>query len=184
LNEKPDLPPLHLRAAGYLNAADRPYLERIREQLVVWGLADKFEYAGEPDRSGKIKLLQSFDLMSVPAVYRESKGLSIIEALANGVPVVQPAHGSYPELVEDTGGGVLFEPENVADLALKLEHMIRAPQLREEFGKRAHAAVHERYTDRRMAESTVALYRRQIDIHARRTSETQGPVITSNRTIS
>jgi glycosyltransferase involved in cell wall biosynthesis len=184
LNEKPDLPPLHLRAAGYLNAADRPYLEKIREQLAVWGLADKFEYAGEPDRAGKIKILHSFDLMCVPAVYRESKGLSIIEALANGVPVVQPAHGSYPELIEDTGGGLLFEPENVADLALKLEHMIRASQLREELGKRGHAAVHERYTDRRMAESTIALYRRQIEIHARRKSETQGPVITSDRTIS
>ncbi|MCE9607787.1 MAG: glycosyltransferase family 4 protein [Planctomycetia bacterium] len=184
LNEKEDLPPLHLRAAGYLGAADRPYLDRLRAQLAVWGLADKFDYAGEPDREGKIKILHSFDVMSVPAVYRESKGLSIIEAMANGVPVVQPAHGSYPEMVNDTGGGVLFEPENIADLTMKLETLIRRPQLREDLGRRGHAAVHDRYIDRRMAEQTVALYRSMIDIHARRKSETQGPVISSDRTIS
>lgn len=183
LNELPNMPPLHLRAAGYCGAADRPYLEKLREQMAVWGLADKFEYAGEPDRAEKIKLLQTFDVMSVPAVYRESKGLSIIEAMANGVPVVQPAHGSYPELVGETGGGVLFEPENIADLADKLEALIRRPDVREDLGRRGFAAVHERNVDRRMAEQTIALYRRAIERQNLRKSETSGPV-TSDRTIS
>lgn len=183
LNELPNMPPLHLRAAGYCGAADRPYLDKLREQMSAWGLADKFEYAGEPDRVEKIKILQSFDVMSVPAVYRESKGLSIIEALANGVPVVQPAHGSYPELVGDTGGGVLFEPENIADLTDKLEALVRRSDVREDLGRRGFAAVHDRYIDRRMAEQTIALYRSVIERRHLRKSETHGPV-TSDRTIT
>ena len=162
LHERADLPPLRLVAGGYLGAADRPYLERIEAQLRDWGLADRFLYAGEPDRDGKIRLLQSFDVLSVPAVYRESKGLSILEAQANGVPVVQPAHGSYPEIVAATGGGVLFEPENPVDLADKLAPLLREPARLAELGVRAHAAAHEQFDDRRMARRTIELYRRLI----------------------
>jgi len=162
LCERKDLPPLRLRAAGYLGKGDKDYLARIQDQIRRWGLADRFEYAGEPDRAGKIAILQTFDVMSVPAIYHESKGLSILEALANGVPVVQPAHGSYPEMVNDTGGGTLCEPENPQDLADKLETYVRDPQLVEEHGARGRRAIHERYGDRRMAEETINLYKRLI----------------------
>ena len=162
LHERPNMPPLRLRAAGYLSGGDKPYLARLQEQLREWNLLDRFEYLGEPDRDGKIALMQSFDVMSVPAVYRESKGLSILEALANGVPVVQPAHGSYPEIVETTGGGVLFEPENPVDLADKLEALIRDPRRVEELSSRAHAEAHRQFDDRLMAQRTIDLYRRLI----------------------
>ena len=51
--------------------------------------------------------LQSLDVLSVPTTYREPKGLYVLEAWANGVPVVQPRHGSFPELMEAAGGGLL-----------------------------------------------------------------------------
>ena len=64
-----------------------------------------------PDHADKVRFLQSLDVLSVPTTYREPKGLYVLEALANGVPVVQPRHGSFPELIEATGGGLLVEPE-------------------------------------------------------------------------
>jgi glycosyltransferase involved in cell wall biosynthesis len=183
LCERRDLPPIRLRAAGYLGAGDKPYLAEIEKQLAAWGLADRFQYLGEPDRRRKIEILQSFDVMSVPAVYRESKGLSILEALANGVPVVQPSHGSYPEMIRDTGGGLLCEPENPADLAEKLAHYLQRPELIEEHGRRAHAAMRERFTDRRMAENTIALYRRLIEARKSPTVRAAGgTVLLSDRT--
>jgi glycosyltransferase involved in cell wall biosynthesis len=183
LCEKRDLPPIRLAAAGYLGKEDRPYLERIQSKMNDWGLGDRFEYLGEPDRPGKIQILQKFDVMSVPAVYHESKGLSILEALANGVPVVQPAHGSYPEMVNDTGGGLLCEAESPIDLAAKLETYIRDPQLAAEHGRRGHEAIFDRYTDRRMARDTISLYRRILD--ARRDGHASSATIAaSGRTIA
>jgi glycosyltransferase involved in cell wall biosynthesis len=58
----------------------------------------------------------------VPTSYREPKGLYVLEALANGVPVVQPKHGSFPELIEATGGGLLVNPEDPQDHARSLRH--------------------------------------------------------------
>jgi glycosyltransferase involved in cell wall biosynthesis len=158
LCDDPSLPPLRLHAAGYLAAADKPYLAEIERKLAAWGLSDRYVYLGEPDRHDKIALLQSFDLMCVPTVYRESKGLSVLEAMANHVPVVLPAHGAFPELIEDTGGGLLFEPGNIRALADSLKRLILDPRLADQCGDRGGAAIRDRYHARAMAETTLALY--------------------------
>jgi glycosyltransferase involved in cell wall biosynthesis len=153
-----DLPGLRLKAAGYLGPADRPYLQQIQSQLQSWGLAERFEYAGELSRDEKIAFLQSLDVMSVPTTYRESKGLSILEALANAVPVVLPAHGTFPELVADTGGGLLSTPGSAADLAQKIKQLLSDPAQASAMGLSGHRAVVERYNDRVMAQRTLGVY--------------------------
>lgn len=154
------LPPWRARAAGYLSPADRSYLADIQRQVRAWGLADRFEYLGEVDRAGKIEFLQSLHLMSVPTVYRESKGISVFEALANGVPVVLPEHGTFPEVIADTGGGLLFRPGDPADLADKLARLMLDSDLRTACGERGLAAVHDRYHHRVMARRHLDLYKR------------------------
>jgi glycosyltransferase involved in cell wall biosynthesis len=154
-----NLPPLRLRAAGYLDSLNRPYLAGIQRQLAARGLAGRFEYIGAPDRAGKIAFLQSLDVMSLSTVYRESKGLPVLEAWANAVPVVVPRHGAFPEMVDDTGGGLLCRPDDPADLAAVLTRFIVEPELGPELGRRAQQAVRERYQARHMARQTIELYR-------------------------
>ncbi|MEX2141548.1 MAG: glycosyltransferase family 4 protein [Pirellulales bacterium] len=162
LCEDQTLPPLRLRVAGYKSAADDPYYEALVRRAEQLGLANRFEYAGELDRAEKIAFLQSLDLMAVPTVYHESKGISVLEAWANAVPVVLPAHGTFPEYIEDTGGGLLCEPENPRSLADKLGDLIRNSALADELGLRGHAAIHERYTAETMAAAHRDLYRRIV----------------------
>jgi glycosyltransferase involved in cell wall biosynthesis len=153
------LPPIRLVAAGYLGSSERPYLERIRRQLAGWGLADRFDYLGELDRTAKIAFLESLDVMSVPTVHRESKGLPILEAWASAVPVVLPDHGAFSELIHDTGGGLLCEPESLSALAAGLKRMLLDPEFASECGRRAQEAVRRRYNASLMAERTIELYR-------------------------
>ena len=96
--------------------------------------------------------------MSVPTVYHESKGLSILEAWANAVPMVLPAHGTFPELIEDTGGGLLHEPENPRALAAALRELILDLARADVLGRQAQLAIRERYTDELMARRTLQLY--------------------------
>ena len=97
--------------------------------------------------------------MCVPTVYRESKGLSVLEALANHVPVVLPAHGAFPELIEDTGGGLLFEPGDIGSLAAAIKRLVLDPRLADDCGRRGGEAIRQRYHARAMAEKTLELYR-------------------------
>jgi glycosyltransferase involved in cell wall biosynthesis len=154
------MPPLRLRAAGYKSFGDEPYFASVLARVCELGLEDRFEYAGELDHAGKIAFLQSLDVMSVPTVYRESKGLSALEALANGVPVVVPRHGVFPELLEHTAGGLLCEPENPADLAAKLHELLLAPDRIIHHGRRGWETIRSHYTAEKMAVAHSELYRR------------------------
>ncbi|MFZ1935790.1 MAG: glycosyltransferase family 4 protein [Thermoguttaceae bacterium] len=154
-----DMPPVRVCAAGYLDPADRPYLAEIERQMADAGLADRFQYVGELDHAGKIAFLQSLDLFCLPTVYRESKGLSVFEAWANGVPAVLPAHGAFPEMIDDTGGGVLCEPNDPAALAAALKRMILDPDFAAECGRRAQQIVHQRYNAEVMARRMIELYK-------------------------
>jgi glycosyltransferase involved in cell wall biosynthesis len=160
LKQMPDTPPCRLRVSGWLGENHRPFFNEIRQRLQQRGLADSFEHVESPDHRAKVQFLQSLDVLSVPTVYREPKGLYILEALANGVPVVQPRHGSFPELIEKTGGGLLVNPEDPEDLARGLKQLLVNPTLRRELGQKGKVAVHRQHSAAMMAQQTLEVYRK------------------------
>jgi glycosyltransferase involved in cell wall biosynthesis len=99
----------------------------------------------------KQAFLRTLSILSVPATYGESFGLYVIEALACGVPVVQPRHAAFPELCEATGGGILCEPDDPAALADALDDMLNDAGRAREIGERGRRAVIERFGVDRMA---------------------------------
>lgn len=159
LVEHHELPDIKLHAAGYLGAGDRTYFRQLQQRVSQGSLADKFHYHGELDRDEKIGFLQSLDVFSTPTVYRESKGLPLLEALANGVPAVVPAHGTYPELIADTGGGLLCEPHDASDLAAKLAELLKDRDRAKQLGHAGQQAIQDRYHAEEMARRTLSLYR-------------------------
>ncbi len=151
-----------LRAAGYLRELDRPFYEVQLQRLADWGLLDRFEYAGEVDRQGKVDFLAGLHVFTLPTVYREPKGLSVLEAMASGVPVVLPSHGGFPELVAASGGGILVEPESPIALAAGLRRLIADPARRRALGVRGRRAVEEELSADSMARSTADVYERVL----------------------
>lgn len=157
LRQQPGAPATRLRAAGWLGANNRAFFDAQVKKLEAAGLAAEFEYVECPGHDEKVKFLRSIDVFSVPTTYREPKGLYLLEAWANGVPVVQPRHGSFPELVEATGGGLLVDPEDTAALASGLRQMLDDHDLRDRCGRAGEAAVRERFTADAMASATAVL---------------------------
>jgi glycosyltransferase involved in cell wall biosynthesis len=153
---------VRLHASGWLGDHHRPFFADQMRRLEAAGLAGDFSHIDCPDHASKVRFLQGIDVLSVPTVYHEPKGLYVLEALANGVPVVQPRHGSFPELIEATGGGELAEPGDERDLAAKLHGLMNDRARLRELGERGKTAVHERFNARRMAAETVALYGRYV----------------------
>ncbi len=142
-----------LRIAGYLGKADEPFFNGVRSFVSAHGLTDHVDVVGEVDRAGKVNFLRSLHVLSVPAVYQEAKGFYLLEALAAGVPVVQPRHGAFEELVEETGGGLLVQPNSPRALADGLAQLMDDAALRADLARRGHDAVRANHTDTNMAEA-------------------------------
>ncbi|MEK6299700.1 MAG: glycosyltransferase family 4 protein [Acidobacteriota bacterium] len=149
---------IRLEIAGYLAPEHREYLASIERQMNEWGLGGEFQYRGVLDRNAKIEFLHSLDVMSVPATYDEPKGMSLLEAMASGVPVVQPRRGSFAEIVERTGGGLLVEDFDAESLASGLLTLIESPSLAAELSERAFTGVREHYSVSNMARRAIEAY--------------------------
>jgi glycosyltransferase involved in cell wall biosynthesis len=149
---------IQLEAAGYLSRADEPYLESVRETLNRAGLAGEFTYHGVVDRSRKLAFLASLDLLSVPATYDEPKGVFLLEAMASGVPVVQPRRGAFTEIVEKTGGGLLVAPDDAEALADGLYRLWQDPALKKTLGDRGFDGVRAHYSIARSTDRMLAVY--------------------------
>ncbi len=130
----------------------------MRHDVRAWGLEDRIELLGEVDLEGKRDLLMTSDIVSVPTTYKEPKGLFVLEALAHGVPVVQPRHGAFPELIELTGGGILVEPDSPRELARGLIELLDDPERRAELGRQGRKSVRDRFDSDTMTRETLAIY--------------------------
>jgi glycosyltransferase involved in cell wall biosynthesis len=151
LRQQPATRDVRLKVAGWLGATDRDYFEKQRRRVLEAGAGDAFEHTELPDRESKIRWLGGLDLLSVPTIYREPKGIYVLEALAAGVPVVQPDHGSFPELLSGTGGGRLISPGDPVALAAALQALLVDPGERARLGEEGRRNVCESYRDETMA---------------------------------
>lgn len=148
---------IQLRIAGWLSEHDRPYVESQFEKIRAAGFSDDFQYLGSVDRRSKLEFLRSLDVLSVPTVYREPKGMYVLEALASGTPVVQPRHGAFPELLAG-GGGRLFQPDDVGELARILHEVLTDYQQMEDLRRSGHQNVHQKSHIDGMADATMEVF--------------------------
>jgi glycosyltransferase involved in cell wall biosynthesis len=160
LRARGTVPDVTLRIAGAQTDGDIAYVAGLRRTLDAAGLADAVTFFPNLDRDAKIAFLRSLSVFSVPATYGESFGLYLLEALAAGVPVVQPRHAVFPELLARTDGGVLCDPDDPTALATALESVLLDPQRARALGEAGRATIRREFTTDSMARGVASLFLR------------------------
>ena len=145
------VPGLRLKIGGGCGPADEPYVADQKRRLADAGLTEVVSFHPNLDRAAKIVFLESLNLFSVPATYPEAFGMYLAEALAAGVPIVQPQFASFPEFVETTRGGVLYDPVKPTALVEALEKLLLAPDEARALGEAGRRVVCEQFSARKMA---------------------------------
>ncbi len=133
-----------LRIAGAATAGDEPLIAKMKQRLVSAGLAARVEWHPNVTREQKIAFLRGLTLFSVPTAYPEAFGLYVVEAMACGVPVVQPDAAAFPELVNATDGGVCVPPREPAALARAWRDLLADAPRRAVLGRAGRLGV-EKY---------------------------------------
>lgn len=150
------LPNVRLRLGGYQAAQHHAYRDALLQRLRAANIP--YENIGSPALlSDKVAFFESIDVFSTPTEFLEPKGMPVLEALANGVPVVQPAHGAYPEMLAATGGGILVRPRDPQALADGLEQLAD-PDRRRELAERGWLGVREQYSLERLVEKSLKVF--------------------------
>ncbi len=98
------------------------------------------------------------DIYCSPAIYGESFGIVLIEAMASGTPVVAFANAGYKIVLEKgKGKRFLVKPKDYKTLAKKLEILIKSPKLRKEMGKWGIKEA-KKYSWPKIADQVLAFY--------------------------
>jgi glycosyltransferase involved in cell wall biosynthesis len=148
---------LRLHIGGSCGPADEPFVKTLRQRLAAAGFIGQVGFNPNLAYSEKIEFLRAISVFSVPATHGEAFGLYLIEALAAGVPVVQPRIGAFPELIEATSGGLLCEPGDAKALADAIEQLLMNPKQTHTLGEAGRKAVFEKFNAEAMARETLRI---------------------------
>jgi glycosyltransferase involved in cell wall biosynthesis len=135
-----------LRIAGGKTTADEKFIESMQKKLASQELINDVDFLSSFDRSVKFDFLNSLSVLTVPEKKPVAYGLYVLEALASGVPVVEPAIGVFPELMEMTDGGVLYEDNSAVGLITALEQLLLEPECSKELGTRGRDSIIEKFS--------------------------------------
>ena len=145
LKSRPGFEKLRLHVTGGMTGDDKPFFKRQVKKLRRAGL-DGFLTVFEDFRLEQLNhFFKTVSVLSVPVLKGEAFGLYQLEALAAGVPLVQPALGAFPEVVEETGGGIIYSPNTPEALATCLASLLPDAGKLKEFGARGRKSVEEKF---------------------------------------
>jgi len=157
LKERGRVPGLLLLIGGSLGPTDEAFVAELKKLLESHDCLQDVEFFPNLNRAEKQAFFQKLNLFSVPAMYGEAFGLYLAESWASGIPVVQPRHAAFPELVEASGGGVIVEG-NAGALADGLEELLTNPERMRELGRRARDAAIEQFNVESMTRGVLDVF--------------------------
>jgi len=122
--KKDHIPDLELHLCGGYTGSDKEFvnenMSRIRDEGYEGSLHLYNGFTGIDKQS----FFNNIKLMTVPVRKHDAYGLYLLEAISAGVPVVQPATGAFPEIIKNTGGGIIYDTDTPAHLADAIKGLI------------------------------------------------------------
>lgn len=158
LKQDPQLKHLKLRATGGQHGPDREFIGKLRHKLDAHGYLGDVAFLEGFDLAERRNFLRGLTVLSVPAPRGEAFGMYIIEALAEGVPVVQPRVGGYPEVIAQTGGGILFDQADPEAYVAALASLLKDPVRARTLGLEGRDKVRRDFGVKNMAEGVANVY--------------------------
>ena len=150
---------LKLHITGGYSADDKHFVNDLMKDISKHGYGDDVKIFKNFDKKSRIQFLKSLTLLSVPVPSGEAFGTYQVEALAAGVPVVQPNVGCYPEFVDATNGGIIYEPNDSENLAKAIISLLEDPDKVRKLGEQGRKVVLDLFSMNDMAENMIKIYK-------------------------
>jgi len=160
LKKDPRFSSLKLHATGGMTRDDKHFLRKQLTKLGKVGILKDTEILYEYNDEILSNFFRSISLLSVPVLKGEAYGLYQLEALASGIPLIQPELGAFPEIIRATGGGMTYFPNTPESLAAKLAEALTNPGLMDKMSKNGRKAVEGQFDCRKLTMKMVEVYKK------------------------
>jgi len=162
MKKQDQIPGLSLKICGGYTGVDKEFISaqirKIRENKLEKSVKIYPEFEGDK----KLEFFRDVDVISVPVRKYDGYGLYLLEANASGIPVVQPATGAFPEIVERTGGGIIYSPDTVSELADNLTKLLKDRKKLASLGEMGSRMVRQELSLARMSAGLAEVYNKAM----------------------
>ena len=162
LKKKDRIPGLTLNVCGGYTGIDKPFLSDQIKKIREAGLAKSIHIYPDFQGEGKMRFFNDVDVITVPVRKYDGYGLYLLEANASGIPVVQPDTGAFPEIVEKTGGGIIYSPDTVEELATSLYNLLTDSEQLAQLRSDGINNVRKEFSLARMSERLASVYEKTV----------------------
>ena len=158
LKTMPGFEDLRLILTGGQGGDDTRYLKRLKRKISRSCSEESIVYHDDFDGPGRAEFFDRVSLVSVPVREGYATGLFLLEAMASGIPAVQPAVGAFPEIIKASGGGVTYDQSDSSALANALKNLLDNPQKLEELSNAARQGVEREFNIHKNAEKMIDVF--------------------------
>ncbi len=158
LSKNPEFSNVTLRITGGKTDDDLQFIKEQKHKISQSGIVARVFWVEEFGGEDRLGFYDSVRLISVPVLNGEAFGLYQLEAMASGIPMVQPALGAFPEVINSSGGGVIYSPNDASHLAEALTALILDNEKLEALSKAGLSGVREQFDIHRQAKKMVKVY--------------------------
>ena len=158
LKKMPGFEDVKLIATGGSTGDDAKFNKEQKQKLKNAGLLHLFEVLPDFEGSEVNDFFKKVSLISVPVRIGEAFGMYLLESMASGVPVVQPALGAFPEIIKLSGGGITYMPNTPQKLSETWAELLNDPGKLEELSRKGYEGTKERFNIHNHAKEIITLY--------------------------
>ena len=158
LKKKSGFDDVKLITTGGSTGDDNKFIKEQKKKIRENHLTDFFKILPEYENEAEHEFFKQVVLISVPVRIGEAFGMYLLESMASGVPVVQPALGAFPEIVEISGGGVNYMPNTPAKLCETWTGLLTNPDKLEELSLSGFEGTKEKFNIHNHAAEIIGLY--------------------------
>ena len=162
LKKDPEFKHVKAICSGGMTPDDKKYFKKQIRKLKRNKLLEEVEFIEKFEVDDRSEYFSKVTFLTVPVLKGEAFGTYQIEALACGVPLVQPKLGAFPEIIEKTGAGILYESNTVEGLVQAWKNALREPEKLKEMGKKGILSVTEKFTNKVLSKEVLEVYKEVI----------------------
>ena len=156
--KKPGKEGVKLILTGGSTGDDQDFLKMIKNKISKAGITEDVVFHKDFENEGRHEFFRKVSLISVPVLEGEAFGMYLLEAMASGVAVVQPALGAFPEIVGLSEGGIIYQPNKPEELAKALDDLHQDPDKLSSLSEKARNGIIQHFSIHDQASRMMKFY--------------------------
>ena len=158
LKDKTEFKNTRLRVTGGKTSDDDRFIKNQMSKLKKKGYHHDIEFYKDFSSTVSPDFFTTLSVLSVPVIKGEAFGLYQLEAMASGIPIVQPDIAAFPEIAKTSGGGVVYSPNTAVALSEKWAEVFSDPEMLKQMSVNGSQSISNKFNLKVLTDKMVNVY--------------------------